>query len=308
MERRKILQAIGVSSALSASIGTASAKDSDGDDFKQDMRHALKIGHSRGKEAREKFFEENGYSYTSKTIEKSISLGSDDSQTEDEVSTEAINDPKDGGIRVTIGATEGRDPPESADLFAWVSVDYKFSATCAGQEFIGDSSGEDPKDALGIAWNSRQNEYFRLADDGGESAMEAIGSNVSWYEDMHEPVVGRTVFRFNDSDSYSDWVSDNVDNTDCGLLNAGEKVVGPYPGGTCGVYLTTYGDHDPDERVVRASYTHAHATVDVATSLSFTSSGPGIEVTPEYRTDYDRIATDPDGDDLEVYQSELISF
>lgn len=275
------------------------------------MRHALKIGDSRGKEAREKFFEENGYSYTSKTIEKSIPLGSDDSQTEDEVSTEAINDPKDGGIRVTIGATDGRDSPESADLLAWVSVEYLFSAICAGGRpgrFFPSSSGEDPKDALGIAWNSRQNEFFRLADDGGESAIQVIGSNVSWYEDMHEPTVGRTAFRFNDSDSYSDWESNNIDHTDCGLLNTGERVVGYYPAGTCGVYLTTYGDHDPDERVVRASYTHAHSTLDFSTSLSFTSSGPGIEVTPEYRTDYDRIATDPDGDNLEVYQSELIPF
>ncbi|WP_139246303.1 MULTISPECIES: hypothetical protein [Natrialbaceae] len=315
MRRRKLLKTVGASSALYATVGTISAKSSEGDSnrFKKDMQRALSIGSSQGNKGMEKFFEENGYSYASKTVEESFSLGPDDTQTDDggtpEIEPDAINDPQDGGVKVTIGATDGSDAPGDTDMYAWLSVAYKFSASCAGSSFIPDSHGEDPRDAAGIAWNSRQNEYFELADGGGESAMDASGQmdhHVKWNEDLHEPTVGRTSFRFDDKEIYNLWEDVAVDNNDCGLLDPGKTEEGVYPAGVCGVYLSTIGDWEPDRRVVRASYTHAHGVLNISPTLSFSASGPAIGFSPSIDITEHRISTDSDGNNLEVHQSEII--
>ncbi|QCS44876.1 hypothetical protein [Natrinema versiforme] len=311
MRRRSLIKAVGVSaSTLCMPVMASAAKEEDGnpEEFKRDMRRSIEIGHTEGQEAREEFLEKKGYGHTSIEIYQPLSLGSDDGegdeQNSDSISPSSVNDPQDGGIRAYISASGGNSGPSGTNMFASLSIGYEFSASCNGQEFTPKSHGENPRDAAGIAWNTRQNEYFKLADDGGESAMETTG-NATWSEDLHDPTVGRTGFRFDDAASYEDWEDDNVNNYDCGLVDVGDEENGYEHGGTCGVYLTSVGDWSKDQRVVRASYTHAHASVAVSPTLSFSATGPAIGFSPEYRITDHKVMTGNSGDDLEVYQSEI---
>ncbi len=306
MERRSLIKAIGVgASTLCMPVMTSAAKQEDGnpEEFKSDMRRSIEIGHEEGQEAREEFLKKKGYGHTSMEVYQHLSLGSDDSegdeQNSDSISPSSIDDPQDGGIRAYIGATGGIGGPSGTNMFASLSIEYEFSAVCVEGSYIADSHGSNPRDAAGIAWNTRQNEYFKLADDGGESAMETTG-HATWDEDLHEPTTGRTGFRFDDHASYQDW-----DPGSCGFLEGGDRKEGYEVGGTCGVYLTSVGDWNTDRRVVRASYTHAHATVSVSPTLSFSATGPTIGIGPSYRVTDHEISTNNSGDDLQVYQSDI---
>lgn len=308
MNRRKLLKNIGVGATVSSIVGTVSGSGNENiDQYNKEIQKALQIERKRGEEAKEKFLKRKGYSYVSKEATKPISLGPNDNEesdsktTDDELEPLSIDDPHDGGILVRIS---GMKSPLLSHISVHLTIKYKFETYCDAWGYHGRSYGENPKDAAGIMWNSRQNEYFELTDGGGESAVFAEG-NASWYRELHSPTIGRTGFRFDDQETYQDWESDLPH---CGTLNPRqirdtekEQIYA----GQCGVHLDPKGGWDPDQRVVRAAYTHAHGSLSSSPSLGFSAGGPTISFSPEYRVNDDHIVTDDDGDNLEIYQSEI---
>lgn len=306
MERRDLLKRVGTgATALSGLAGNVTASDeSDVAEFKRDVLEAFAIGRERGDDAMEDYFDSSGYPHTSIEAFESFSLGSSDptqGNTENAggVSTQSIANPQGGGIRVRMGVAEHY----LGYLAAYLRVEYQFMSVCDGIQWQRVSFGTAPDDAAGIMWNSRQNEYFELADGGGESAIIANDYDVRWDRDFHSPSIGRTGFRYDDTSVWQNWARRAYD-TPCNY-SRGLPLVASVDAGVCGVILDPVGDWNRDRRVVRGAYTHAHGTIALAPSISFSYSGPSLSFGPSYRITDHKIVTNDEGDDLQVYQSEL---
>lgn len=309
MRRRDVLRSAVISTAAVSgyTLPTAAERKSTTEEIKQDILQAIKLDRKHGSEAKNEYLEARDYSTTSQTVEAQIETPtygekSDEEPSKTQVGTQAIDDPRSGGIKVHIGAAEHY----LGKLAAYLRVEYKFGVYCdPTSQYPALSYGEEPDDAVGIMWNSRQNEYFELADGGGESAMIANRDPISWDRDVHSPSIGRTGFRYSDSDVHDRWFEQTID-TDC---ESSDNVNSDYwewvDAGACGVILDPVGNWDPSRRKVRAAYTHAHSNYNYEPSLSFSAAGPALSFTPGYTVTQTKIVTDEDGDNLEISQSDL---
>jgi hypothetical protein len=297
VRRRKLMQsmAVGAASIGSAVAVTGSKTD---DAFKQKTQKAVEIKNKKGIEAAKDFLRDNGYRTGSKTIENSFSLGGEQSRTDDEVGTQKITDPQDGGISITLF-------PMQNDGKFYVSVDNKYDlrVKCMRGRWANRSAGEAPPDAVGIAWNTYQNEYFDLADGGGENAM-TTSKNTSWNEGVHDPSRGRTAFKANDRAVQTNW-EDSLDS--CTVYKGLEEREENNVYGTgCGVYLEPTGDWEPEERVVYVAYTHSWSKFGFSPSMQFASTGPAIQFKPSWQAKEVKITADEDGTDLAISQADCI--
>lgn len=297
MQRRKLLQTIGVGAVTMGP--TVSATRSSGESKSEEhWKKSIEIRSEKGREAAEDFLDDNGFRTGSKKFKNSVNLGSDEKKEGGDLNIHSIQDPQSGGISVELF---GGENPRASHMFVGVQVDYEFKAECWRYRWWGRSHGENPKDAIGIAWNSYQNEYFDLARGGGSRAMTE-GLNTEWYEDLHDPSQGRTVFRADDSNSYYDWEDDLPD---CNLGNRNEYEKEEVRGAVCSLALEPKGDFEPEERVVRAAYTHSHGDLSISPSLGWSSTGPVVSFSPSYRVNEDTITTSDDGTDIEISQADL---
>ncbi len=299
MQRRKLLQTIGVGTiSMGATVSTA--RSSESSNIKGDMKKANEIRDKKGIEAATDFLEDNGYRTGSKEFTKSIKLGVNEANTSGSVGTQKIEDPQDGGITVELlGVQEGFN--DRVGIFVETSYDYRVK--CLRGRWNNKSSGADPNDAVGIAWNSFQNEFFELAFGGGENAM-STPKHSEWNEDVHDPSRGRTGFNIDDKEAFLDW-EDSLPN--CTVYKGlDEEEEDEVYGTNCGLYLEPVGDWDPEDRVINVAYTHAWANISINPSVSFSSDGPALEFSPDWQVNDSTITTSDDGTNLEMSQAEII--
>lgn len=299
MQRRKLLHTMGIGVVTMGSAVTTSQAASESKP-EEIWKESLRIRSEKGTEAAEDFLADNGFRTGSNQFESSVNLGGNENNEKNaggDLKPHSIQDPQSGGITVELF---GGQNSYTNDLYAGVSVDYKFIVDClpglAGIDEV--SSGWEPKDAIGIAWNSYQNEYFNLADGGGSRAMTE-GLNTEWHEDLHDPSRGRTVFRADDRSAFDDWWSDQ---TPCYRETAEEEV----RGAVCSLSLEPKGDFEPEERVITAAYTHSYQEAEILSpSLGFSGTGPAVTFSPSYRINEDKVKTSDDGTDIEISQADL---
>jgi hypothetical protein len=316
MQRRGLLKKLAVGTVMSTTVGTVAGKYG-GADLETAKKHIKKAGMleaTKGKGAKEDFLEDMGYQHASKNVTARIGHSK---ESDEEIET-LIQDPQDGGIEVQIDGFEPRDPWKT-----WIGVSlrprYKFKKKCntpdlgpgpgRGAAWRDKSQGITPRDAGALKWNTRQRKYFELTDGGGENAtfVNDFDASAEWAEGLHNPTIGKTGFKLSDVDAYSSW-EEQTNFPDCGVLNPGnwgETVEGWQYGSQVGILLEEAGDWDPDERVVGGSYTYTQANVDISASFGW-SAGKVISVTPEWQVENYPITTDPDGDNLEIHQSEIV--
>jgi hypothetical protein len=218
---------------------------------------------------RDRFLDQEGYP----SVTKTGSIGMTD-----DISVEGIDDPGSGGIEVELQGVH--EVPTG--LFAFrLGATYELRAVRDSSGFsavpVGESFGRAPRDAAGIKWNSRQHEYWSLADGGGESAM-IEEEHIEWDTQLHSPTDGRTASRFDDEVISEDWLADQ--NWTYNILTRDDPVSGWSARERCGIIVERAGNHDASERVVRANYTHAWTPADVNIDLEFDDSGPGLSFSP----------------------------
>jgi hypothetical protein len=313
MQRRQLLKQVGIGTvSLTSAAGVVSAGDRDLTEFKRVVRKAYKLENQEGEAAKNDFLERNDVQITSEEVSKEIPLEYQPQNEEGEtgqVNPDKIQDPNSGGITVRIeGACA--DWVSKNTVAATLTVNYDLKAKCnytsqptPGAWYSFPSGGATPKDAAGIKWNDRQNKYFELADGGGESAMLKVG-DVSWERDLHSPTVGKTAFRFDDLKVTNDW-KDTLPN--CGPTDYDqhyETESSTVRAGQCGVFLNPWGDWDPDQRVVRGTYTHAWGTLSITPSIGW-GDGPVVSIGPEWQVNEAKVVTDENGDDIEVYPQKV---
>ncbi|WP_254767833.1 hypothetical protein [Salinilacihabitans rarus] len=299
-DRRTILKrTLAGGAAIAGLSGTTLASGPDRfEQMKRDILVAERIGWQSGEKAKARFLDERGYKHASRTIEVPLVLGGEDD--EDTVDVEKIQDPQDGGIKATMG---GYYDTYENYYSASLSTDYWFKATCTYTNvgYFNKSHGSPPKDAAALRWNPPWAEYWRLADGGGESATFS-STHSSWDEDVHEPGIGRTGFKFDDSGVYDEW-KDTL--PDCGYLDSitEEEYV---RAGTVGVMLTPTGDHSYSDRRVWGSYTHSWSDIRLSVTPNWSTGGWSLTFSPYIDVDEAIINTNPDGNDLVITQDEIL--
>lgn len=313
MQRRRLLKQIGAGTTL-ATLAAGSAagrrtRRSSSDSFKEIIENAMEVQEKEGEASKKQFLDRHGLGHTTTEVTRDGVFGpgqngggtTDQTGPSGSVSTQDIENAQNGGIQATLTAV-----CRSGDKYGvWLSIYYEFEARCGGRQgrWAERSGGEDPKDAAGIAWNSYQNEYFELAGSGGRSATLARGDHVSWDQDLHDVTQGRTGFRFDDEQIYDDW-EDGLPG--CSPVETESRTL---YAGQCGVVVEPVGNWNPDRRVVRADYAHSYATVDISTSVGWSSgAGPTVSFTPSWQVSQTNISLDRQGNDLEVYPQETFCY
>jgi hypothetical protein len=244
--RRRVLQTITAGSLGAVALaGGSTARDEDDSSLTDVLSGAGRIERDEGTKARDRFLDQEGYPSATKTGSVEMT---------DDVGVKGIDDPGSGGIEVELQGVH--EVPTG--LFAFrLGATYELRVVCDSSGFsavpVGESFGRAPRDAAGIKWNSRQHEYWSLAD-GGESAM-IEEEHIEWDTQLHSPTDGRTAFRFADEAISEDWLADQ--NWTCNILTRDDPVSGWSARERCGIIVERAGNHDASERVVRANYTHA---------------------------------------------------
>lgn len=274
---------------------TASTPD---DDFKKITQKAMEIKNTEGLAAAKDFLEDNGVRTGSKKYQDSVSLGGVDEEEGDDVNTQKITDPQGGGISINLLGLQNGD-----GMYMVVTNKYDLRVKCLRGRWANRSAGEAPPDAVGIAWNTFQNEYFDLAYGGGENAMTTT-KNTTWNEDVHDPSRGRTAFKADDRAVQTEW-EDTLD--ECTVYKGLEERQEDNVFGTeCGIYLEPTGDWEPEDRTVYVAYTHSWSNIALNPSVQFASDGPALKFTPSWQVNDVRITADEDGTDLALSQDEIV--
>jgi len=315
MRRRKLLTCLGTGIAASCTATTVSGKSSEGlEAFRKHIKQAATIEEKDGEEAKKDFLRDKGYGYGSKEVTASFSTEDSDGDP-----TIQVSDPQNGGIKAHIDGYLPRGDDQEADLAVLLRPEFKFARKCStpnlgggpgqGAAWRDKSQGRAPKDAGALMWNSRQNEYFELANGGGEDAtiINDLDGGTEWAQSIHSPSVGRTGFKYSDVEAFESWKS-ATDFPDCSVTTPGqwgERIEGWYLASQAGVFLEEQNDWSPDERVVSAAYTYSEGTVGVSPTLGYTGTGPTVGFSPNYAVNEYPIKTEPNGENLEIHQSEI---
>jgi hypothetical protein len=241
--RRRVLQTITAGSLGAAALASGTtARDENESSLTEILSSADRIEREEGTKARDRFLDQEGYPSATKTGYV---------ETTDDVGIEGIDDPGNGGIEVELQGIH--EVPTGRFAFR-LGATYSLRVVCDDSGFsalpVGDSFGRAPRDAAGIKWNSRQHEYWSLADGGGESVM-IEEDHTEWDDQVHDPTVGRTAFRFDDEAISEDWLADQ--NWTCNIFTRDDPVSGWSARERCGIIVERARDHDASERVVRVT-------------------------------------------------------
>lgn len=143
LDRRSVLQTIGAGAGL-ATVPFVGAADRNGEDkFKKTLEQARKIRENAGYRAYVNYLSAKGINTTSTTNRYPFTHG--DASAGEGPSTEKIDDVDTKGIDITMSLSwpDYYDPRYSVELF-WRYYFKRGTPT--------ESTGEDPKDAIGFSW------------------------------------------------------------------------------------------------------------------------------------------------------------